>query len=58
MDDIATLISTLGFPICCCVALFRQMNENQKMNNEKMDALTEDLNEIKRVIEQLRGKLD
>ena len=39
MNDWATLISTLGFPICCSIALFigcKYMLDNQQRNTDKM----------------------
>ena len=39
MNDIVTMISTLGFPIVACVALFlgcRYMLDNQQKNTDRM----------------------
>ena len=30
MNDIATMINTVGFPIACCVALFYQSSKNSE----------------------------
>lgn len=39
MEDISTLISTLGFPIAACIGLFfacRYMLQQQQKNTDKM----------------------
>lgn len=41
---ITTLVSTLGFPIVCCGALFWYVNKTQKEFTEKMEKSIEALN--------------
>lgn len=41
---ITELVSTLGFPIVCCGALFWYINKTQKEFSEKMEASIEQLN--------------
>lgn len=42
---VSQLISSVGFPIAACVALFWQMNKESTQHNEEMDALKESLNQ-------------
>lgn len=37
LQDILTAISTVGFPIVCCGALFWFMNKQQKENTEAIN---------------------
>lgn len=41
---ITTLVSTLGFPIVCCGALFWYVNKTQKEFTEKMEKSIDSLN--------------
>lgn len=43
-NTIMTLVSTLGFPIVCCGALFWYVNKTQKEFTEKMEKSIEALN--------------
>lgn len=43
-NTITTLVSTLGFPIVCCGALFWYVNKTQKEFTEKMEKSIEMLN--------------
>ena len=42
---VSQLISSVGFPIAACVALFWQMNKESTQHKEEMDALQESLNQ-------------
>ena len=42
---VSQLISSVGFPIAACVALFWQMNQESTQHKEEMDALKESLNQ-------------
>lgn len=69
MTEIASMISTLGFPICTAVILFmtvkymfdkytsdiQQMNENHK---KEVEEFTEALNKNTLVLQQLTDKLN
>lgn len=43
-NTIMTIVSTLGFPIVCCGALFWYVNKTQKEFTEKMEKSIEALN--------------
>lgn len=42
--DITQLIANLGFPIVCCIVLFKQNNDLIKSHKEEMDKVTESVN--------------
>lgn len=42
---VSQLISSVGFPVAACVALFWQMNKESTQHKEEMDALKESLNQ-------------
>ena len=39
MEQIVTLIQTVGFPIACAVAMFIMLNNEQKQHREETDRL-------------------
>lgn len=43
-NALTTLVSTLGFPIVCCGALFWYVNKTQKEFTEKIEKSIESLN--------------
>lgn len=43
-NAITTLVSTLGFPIVCCGALFWYVNKTQKEFTSKMESSIDHLN--------------
>lgn len=43
-NTITTLVSTIGFPIVCCGALFWYVNKTQKEFTEKMEKSIDALN--------------
>lgn len=58
--DIATvtqLISTLGFPIACCCALFYYMTKESQRHKEEMDKIVEALNNNTLALTRLELKL-
>ena len=57
VNDIVTIISTVGFPIAACVALFWQTNEMPKNHKEEMDGVKEALNNNTLVVQKLVDKL-
>lgn len=57
VNDIVSIISTVGFPIAACVALFWQSNQMQKQHKEEMDGVKEALNNNTLVVQKLVDKL-
>lgn len=56
-QDIITAISTLGFPICMCAALFWYMIDQNKKHSEESSSMREAITELKIAITQLTDKL-
>lgn len=60
ISAISTLISTVGFPIACCCALFYQMNKQSESHKQEMDSLKEALNQntlaINKLVIYMQGK--
>lgn len=57
VNDVVSIISTVGFPIAACVALFWQSNQMQKQHKEEMDGMKEALNNNTFVVQKLVDKL-
>lgn len=47
MEQIITLIQTVGFPIACAVAMFLMLNSEQKNHKEESKQLNETINDLK-----------
>lgn len=47
MDEIISLIQTVGFPIACAVAMFIMLNTEQKSHKEETRQLTETITDLK-----------
>lgn len=53
----SNFISTVGFPIACCIACFWQMNRTQQMHKEEVDKMTEALNNNTKALVELQSKI-
>ena len=47
MEQVVTLIQTVGFPIACAVAMFIMLNNEQKAHQEETSQLTTTINDLK-----------
>lgn len=47
MEQVITLIQTVGFPIACAVAMFLMLNNEQKAHKEETQRLTETITDLK-----------
>lgn len=47
MQDIITVIQTVGFPIACAVAMFLMLNSEQKNHKIETEKLTETITDLK-----------
>ena len=47
MEQIITLIQTVGFPIACAVAMFIMLNNEQKEHKAETAKLTETITDLK-----------
>lgn len=57
VNDIITLISSVGFPIVCCGVLFWFMYKVNKHHSEDMQRITETINENTEVLIKLAERL-
>ena len=58
LEQIVSLITTLGFPIFCCLIMWKQMLTMQAQHKEELANVTAALNNNTLVIQQLVDKLD
>lgn len=47
MQDIITIIQTVGFPIACAVSMFLMLQSEQKAHREESSKLTETITQLK-----------
>lgn len=47
MEEIITLIQTVGFPIACAVAMFCMLHNEQKAHKEETEKLTMTITDLK-----------
>ena len=47
MQDVITIIQTVGFPITCAVAMFLMLQNEQKEHKEESAKLTETITDLK-----------
>lgn len=57
-NEIITAISTVGFPIVACAAMFWQMRESNKQHKEESEKWAEALNNNTIALTRLVDKLD
>lgn len=50
METILTAISTVGFPIVCCLVLFKTMNDNSKTHKDEVEKLSGTIDSLKTII--------
>ena len=55
---ISNLISNLGFPIACVVAMFWMWNKERESHKEESDKWIEAINNNTRVMEKVLAKFD
>lgn len=58
IQDLVNAISTVGFPIACCIVLFYETHQNAKRREEELtqmrDILSENTNVLKELVEEIR----
>ena len=57
MNDIVTMINTVGFPIACCVALFYQNSKNIKMYQEFINSMQKTIDNNTLALKELSIRL-
>lgn len=58
VNAITQIVSTLGFPIVMCAALFWELDKSHAQHKEEIGKLTESLNNNTVVMEKLLSKLE
>lgn len=58
MNEIAQIISTLGFPIAMALMLFWKMDKQDESHKEEIDKMTQALNQNTLAIQQLIDKIN
>lgn len=53
MEDIVSIISNVGFPIACAIAMFLQMEKEREAHKEESEKWVEALNKNTNVISNL-----
>lgn len=57
-NAIMTLVGSLGFPVCMCIAMFYRMGKQDEQHKEEMAKLSESVNNNTLAITQLTAKLE
>lgn len=58
MEDITTIVSTVGFPIAMCILLFWYMQKESENHKTETNSLKDAINELRIAITTLVNKLD
>lgn len=58
MQAVLSAISTVGFPIAACIAMFVMLDKERENHKEEMSKVTEALNNNTIALNTLSGKLD
>lgn len=58
MDEIISAISSVGFPIVCCIILFYYINKQAEVHKEEIAQLTDVINQNTIALTKLTDKLD
>ena len=56
--DITNLISSLGFPIVCCIVLFYQNQKLMESHHQEMEKITESVNNNTLALTKLADKIE
>lgn len=57
VDVLTTIISNVGFPIACVIAMFYMWNKEREAHKEEADRLAEAINNNTVVMQQVLNKL-
>lgn len=58
VQSITTIISTIGFPIAACIAIFYMLNKEREDHKAEVDSLKGILTEVKETIAALKQLID
>lgn len=57
VQEITTIISTVGFPIACCMACFWYINKSGEQHKQEIDNMSKAINNNTVVMQKLIDKL-
>ncbi len=57
-EQVVQLISTVAFPIAMCILMCLYINKLQEQHKQEMSSMTDALNGVKLVLEQLKTILE
>lgn len=58
IQAISNLISTIGFPIAACIAIFYMMNKEREEHKQEVDSLKGVLSEVKETMAALKQLIE
>lgn len=58
VQEVTTIVSTVGFPIACCIACFWYINKSSEQHKQEMDKMAEAINNNTIVMQKLIDKLE
>lgn len=58
LTAIAQMISTVGFPIACCIIMFQALTKEQENHKQEMSAVTAALNNNTVALTKLSDRLE
>lgn len=58
VNEITTAISSIGFPIVCCIVMFKYLEKERESHKEEIDNMTSALNENTKVLIELRHLIE
>lgn len=53
----ASFISSYGFPIVCCVVMFKYLEKERETHRQELDGMTRALNENTTIIKELKDMI-
>lgn len=57
VNTITSLVTSVGFPIVCCIACFWYINKSDEQHKEEMNKMSEAINNNTLVMQKLIDKL-
>lgn len=58
LSQLTPIISSLGFPIAACIALFWYLNKERESHKEEIDSLKDCINENNSILSSLKMLLE
>lgn len=58
ISEITTIISTIGFPIAACIAIFYMMNKEREDHKNEVDDLKGVISEINQTLASLKQLIE